>query len=59
MGALAGAVPAQAFSVSVGLGKTMTAQDILEGYLRIAVKVAVRHPAEFIVITVQQMMQTS
>lgn len=58
-GALAGAVPAQAFSVAVGLGKTMTADDILEGIMRITVKVAVSHPAEFIVITVQQQMQTS
>lgn len=58
-GALVGAVPAQAFSVAVGLGKTMTSQDILDGVMRITVKVAVSHPAEFIVITVSQQMQTS
>lgn len=58
-GALAGASAAQAFSVAVGLGKTMTPDDILEGILRVTVKVAVSHPAEFIVITVQQQMQTS
>ena len=58
-GALVGASPAEAFSVSVGLGKTMTAQDILDGVMNISVKVAVSHPAEFIVITIQQQMQTS
>lgn len=58
-GALVGATPAEAFSVAVGLGVTMTAQDILDGYLNISVKVAVSHPAEFIVITIQQQMQTS
>jgi len=52
-------VPAQPSSVAVGLGKTMTSQDILEGVMRITVKVAVSHPAEFIVITVSQQMQTS
>jgi phage tail sheath protein FI len=58
-GALVGAAPAQAFSVAVGIGKTMTSQDILDGIMRITVKVAVSHPAEFIVITVPQQMQTS
>lgn len=58
-GALAGAVPADAFSVSVGLGITMTAVDILEGIMRIEVKVAVSRPAEFIVITFEQQMQKS
>ncbi len=58
-GALAGAVPADAFSVSVGLGTTMTAVDILEGIMRIEVKVAVSRPAEFIVITFEQQMQKS
>ena len=58
-GALAGAVPADAFSVSVGLGVTMTANDILEGIMRIEVKVAVSRPAEFIVISFEQQMQKS
>ena len=58
-GALAGDAPAQAFSVAIGLGETMTAQDILDGLMNITVKVAVSHPAEFIVITVQQQMETS
>jgi phage tail sheath protein FI len=58
-GALAGATPAQAYSVSVGLGATMTAQDILDGYMRVTFAVAVVRPAEFIVITFEQKMQTS
>jgi phage tail sheath protein FI len=58
-GALAGAVPTDAFSVSVGLGATMTANDILEGRMNITVRVAISHPAEFIVITFQQQQQKS
>jgi uncharacterized protein len=58
-GGLAGSVPADAFSVSVGLGSTMTSEDILEGILRITVLVAVTRPAEFIEITFQQQMQKS
>lgn len=58
-GALAGATAADAFSVDVGLGVTMTPVDILDGYMRILVKVALTHPAEFIVLTFQQKMQSS
>lgn len=58
-GALQGAKPADAFSVAVGLGVTMTAQDILDGVMRVAVKVAVTHPAEFIIIQVEQEMAKS
>jgi len=58
-GALAGTTAAEAFSVNVGLGSTMTPTDILDGYMNISVKVAVTRPAEFIVITFQQQMQTS
>jgi phage tail sheath protein FI len=58
-GALAGAVPEDAFSVDIGLGATMTPTDILDGVMRITVKLAVTRPAEFIVITFQQQMQKS
>ena len=58
-GALAGSKPQDAYEVSVGLGTTMTPVDILDGYMRITVKVAIVHPAEFIVITFQQKMQSS
>ncbi|WP_299836685.1 phage tail sheath C-terminal domain-containing protein [uncultured Tenacibaculum sp.] len=56
-GGLVGTKPADAFSVTVGLGSTMTPDDILNGRMIVAVKVAVSHPAEFIEITFQQEMQ--
>jgi len=58
-GGLAGAIPDEAFSIHVGLGETMTSEDILEGILRVTVLVAVSRPAEFIEITFQQQMQKS
>ncbi|MES2004833.1 MAG: phage tail sheath C-terminal domain-containing protein [Bacteroidota bacterium] len=58
-GALAGSTPEEAYSVAVGLGSTMTPSDILDGFMRITVKVAIVRPAEFIVITFQQQQQTS
>jgi phage tail sheath protein FI len=58
-GGLAGASPDDAFSVQVGLNETMTADDILEGILRVTVLVAISRPAEFIEITFQQQMQKS
>ena len=58
-GALAGATPTDAFSVSVGLGTTMTADDILLGIMRITVLVAISHPAEFLIFTFEQQMQKS
>jgi uncharacterized protein len=58
-GALAGATPEDAFSINIGLGETMTDVDMLNGILRITVKIAVTRPAEFIVITFEQQMQQS
>ena len=58
-GGLAGASPDDAFGVFVGLGETMTPDDILEGILRVTVLVAISRPAEFIEITFQQQMQKS
>ncbi len=58
-GALAGAVPARAFFVRVGLGETMTAQDILEGRMVVEVGMAVVRPAEFIVLRFAHKMQVS
>ncbi|MDJ0822543.1 MAG: phage tail sheath subtilisin-like domain-containing protein [Paracoccaceae bacterium] len=58
-GALVGATPAEAYGVSVGLGITMTPDDILEGQMRIDVKVAMSRPSEFILLTFSQKMQTS
>jgi hypothetical protein len=58
-GGLAGASPDDAFSVFVGLGETITPEDILEVILRVTVLVALIRPAEFIEITFQQQMQKS
>ena len=58
-GALQGASPADAYSVMVGLGKTMTPLDILNGIMRVQVKVAPVRPAEFIIITYEQEMPKS
>ena len=58
-GALAGATTAQAFFVKVGLGETMTAQDILEGRMIVEIGMAVVRPAEFIILRFAHKMQTS
>lgn len=58
-GGLMGAVPEDAFSVHVGLGETMTPNDVLEGILRVTVLVAMVRPAEFIEFTFQQQMPKS
>jgi len=56
-GALAGAKPDQAFFVRVGLGETMTSQDILEGRMNIEIGMAVVRPAEFIILKFSHKMQ--
>lgn len=53
-GGLQGSSPADAFQVNVGLGTTMTSDDLLNGYLRVSVLVAVVRPAEFLVISFEQ-----
>ena len=58
-GGLAGATPEDAYEVHIGLGDTMTSDDILEGIMRVTVLVAITRPAEFIEITFQQQMQKS
>lgn len=49
-GALQGATPEAAYYVNVGLGKTMTAQDVLEGRMIVELGIAAVRPAEFIVL---------
>ncbi len=49
-GALQGAKPEHAFFVRIGLGETMTAQDVLEGRMNIEIGMAVVRPAEFIIL---------
>jgi len=58
-GALAGAKPEEAYYVRVGLGQTMTAQDILNGYMHVEIGMAVVRPAEFIVLRFSHKMQES
>ncbi len=58
-GALAGAKPDDAFYVNVGLNQTMSAQDILNGYMIIEIGMAVVRPAEFIVLRFSHKMQES
>lgn len=58
-GALAGAKPEQAFFVRVALGETMTAQDILEGRMIVAIGLAIVRPAEFIILEFSQIQQQS
>lgn len=58
-GGLQGASPSDAFSMFCGLGTTMTADDLFNGFMNVTIKVAVVHPAEFIIITFQQQMAKS
>ena len=56
-GALMGASPAEAFMVNVGLGSTMTEEDIQEGRLIVDIGMAVVRPAEFIILRFMHKMQ--
>jgi phage tail sheath protein FI len=56
-GGLAGSKPEDAFFVKVGLGETMTAQDILEGKLIIQIGMAAVRPAEFIILQFMHKLQ--
>ncbi|MFD0861709.1 phage tail sheath family protein [Sungkyunkwania multivorans] len=56
-GALAGPTPDKAFYVNVGLGETMTAQNILEGEMIVEIGMAVVRPAEFIILRFSHKMQ--
>lgn len=58
-GALTGAKTEQAFFVKIGLGQTMTAQDILEGRMIVEIGMAVVRPAEFIILRFSHKMQVS
>lgn len=56
-GALAGSKPEQAYYVNVGLGKTMTTQDIVEGRLIVEIGIAAVRPAEFVVLRFMHRLQ--
>ena len=57
-GALAGPKPEAAYYVNVGLGSTMTPQDVLEGRMVVEIGVAAVRPAEFIVLRFSHKLQT-
>ena len=58
-GALDGATTSEAFFVNVGLGQTMTAQDILNGRLNVEIGLAAVRPAEFIILKFSHLVQES
>lgn len=58
-GALMGGKPEEAYFVQVGLGETMSFQDVLEGRMIIQVGMAAVRPAEFIILKFSQMQQTA
>lgn len=56
-GALLGISPSEAYEVAIGIGDTMTPEDVLDGVMRISVFLSIARPAEFIEITFEQRMQ--
>lgn len=56
-GALVGTTPEDAYFVQVGLGKTMTPQDVLEGRMIVSIGVAAVRPAEFILLNFMHKLQ--
>ena len=58
-GALAGAKPEAAYYVHVGLGTTMTSDDILNGRMIVEIGVAAVRPAEFIILRFTHKLQTA
>jgi phage tail sheath protein FI len=58
-GALQGVKPEHAFYVAVGLGKTMTPLDILEGRMIVEIGMAAVRPAEFIILKFSHKMAES
>jgi hypothetical protein len=56
-GGLMGATATEAFTVQCGLGSTMTAQDLLDGYMRVQVLLQMIRPAEFIELTFKQKLE--
>jgi uncharacterized protein len=56
-GALAGSKPEKAFYVKVGMGQTMTEQDVNEGRMNVEIGMAAARPAEFIILRFFHKMQ--
>ncbi|MDY7003246.1 MAG: phage tail sheath C-terminal domain-containing protein [Cyanobacteriota bacterium] len=58
-GALGGTTSEEAFFVNIGLGKSMTQQDILEGRMIVEIGIAAVRPAEFIILKFSHKLQES
>lgn len=56
-GGLVGATTEEAFFVSVGVGKTMTIQDVLEGRMIVEIGLAASRPSEFIILKFSHFIQ--
>lgn len=56
-GDLKGDKAEEAYDVHIGLGSTMTSDDILNGIININVKVALNGPSEFMELVLQERMQ--
>lgn len=55
-GGLMGPTPGEAYNVRTGLGSTMTADDVLNGVMRVQIMLQMVHPAEFITLSFDQQM---
>jgi uncharacterized protein len=58
-GALAGSRAEAAYFVNVGLGKTMTPQDVLEGRMIVEIGIAAVRPSEFIILRFTHQLQAA
>ena len=58
-GGLVGASVSEAFFVNVGLGNTLTPQDVLEGKMNVEIGLAASRPAEFIILKFSHFIQQS
>lgn len=56
-GGLMGDSASEAFSVQCGLGSSMNAQDVLDGFMVVSVSAQVVYPGEFMVLTFRQGLQ--
>ena len=56
-GGLVGATTEEAFYVKVGIGETMTVQDVLEGRMTIEIGLAASRPAEFVILKFSHFIQ--
>jgi phage tail sheath protein FI len=56
-GAMAGSTSQAAYYVNIGLGTTMTQQDILEGRMIVEIGIAAVRPAEFIILRFSHKLQ--